>query len=232
MAAARQLQHSSELIIPQGSGKQQRIVRDDRVHACFSDPHHFTRIVDRPGDHLFILSVNLFHQSARQQPVMRNDVANRQSSPAAELPSGLRQSAQDERIVQRVESPHDAGQKGRNEIVLRLRLPYSADDNWLDSPDLHLNIQECPAITFQHLFQTGRRRRISIATFPQLLQSVAAQNQLIQFGVVTKNGLAIACAAYIKFESVSAVLQGKIKGSNGILRRVAAGATMPEKQNS
>jgi hypothetical protein len=45
---------------------------------------------------------------------------------------------------------------------------------------------------------------------------------------MAKYGFPIACAADVKFKSVSAVLQCQIEGGDGILSRVAARAAMTE----
>ena len=60
-------------------------------------------------------------------------------------------------------------------------------------------------------------------------ECVSAQNQPVQFGIVAKNRLAVARAAHIKFESIRAMVQGEVKCSQGIFRRVMARAAMSEK---
>jgi hypothetical protein len=54
-------------------------------------------------------------------------------------------------------------------------------------------------------------------------------NQAVQPGIVANDGLFVAGAAYVKFKAVGAMLERKIKGGNGVFRRLEPGATMSEK---
>src|SRR5262249_37043834 len=92
--------------------QQLRIVGNDPVHSHLRCPQHVTLIVNSPGDHLFVGSVDLLNQTSRQQMIMRHNVVNRQYPPAAKLPASLGQRAKDERTVEGMQ-PADHARKER-----------------------------------------------------------------------------------------------------------------------
>ena len=58
---------------------------------------------------------------------------------------------------------------------------------------------------------------------------MATNYQPVKPGIVTNDGPLVPGLPDIKFEAGGAVLQSKVKRSDGILRGVEAGATMSEK---
>lgn len=160
---------------------------------------------------------------------MGNDITHRQSPPAAKLPACLRQGAEDQRPIQRVQPPYDARQEGRDEIAFGPRSPDCGHDERLDSAYFHFNIEKLLAVSIQNVFERRRHAITVLATLLNPPEGVPAQDQPVEFWIMAENRLTVARTAHVKLESMGAMVQGKIKCRQSIFWRIVSRTAMSEK---
>src|SRR5258708_21056416 len=159
---------------------------------------------------------------------MRDDVSDGENSPAAKLPGRLRQRAQDQPVVQRVQLADHAGTERRNKISLRPRALHRLRHQLFHAPDFDLYIQESGAsVSVEQLIQRGRL--IERATrSAKLLERVPANYQVIEFGTMTDSGLPVASGTDVELKALSAMFQRQIESTQSILRSITPGAAMSD----
>lgn len=113
--------------------------------------------------------------------------------------------------------------------MLRTHALYGACHEMLHAAHFDFNIQERAAsVTVQNIFQTRGTFFSGSATCLKLFERVLAYYQSVQPGIMADDGVFVAGVANVKFKTVRAMFQGQIKCSEGIFRRVPAGASMSE----
>src|SRR5579859_5255615 len=160
---------------------------------------------------------------------MWHHVGHGKDAPPAKLPARLRQSAQHQLWIDRIQSPHHAGQEGRNEVTLRPRPPHRADYDLLHPAHFDLNIEKRRArISIKNIFQARWPFFSRDKAGLQLFECVFAYDQAIEAGIMANNGLPVAGAANIELKTINAMFEREIKSRDGIFRRIEPGAAMSE----
>src|SRR5579864_54681 len=210
-----------------GLHQQFRVIGDDPVNAHPRCAKHFATVVDGPGNHGFSRSMELVNQPPREQSVVRNDVLDRKPAPAAKLPPGLRQRAQNQRWVEGIQAEHNAGQKRRDEIAFRMCVVYLAHHALLDPADLDLDIEEGgAAVPLKYAAQAWRNLFRWAGGGTNLFQAGPADDQPVKLGIVADDALEVAGGAHIEFKSIGALGQRQVEGADGIFLSVLAGAAV------